>query len=50
MTSLKALLLALKDDIVELLKNRLALFVAGLASSGASVPGVVDSVRGFLGL
>lgn len=50
MTSFKALLSALKDEILVLLKSRLALFLAGWLGSGSSVPGAVDTVRGFLGL
>lgn len=41
---------ALKDDLVSLLKSRVALFLAGWLGSGTNVPDLIGMVRGFLGL
>jgi hypothetical protein len=41
---------ALKDDLLSLLKSRVALFLAGWLGSGTDVPAVIGGLRGFLGL
>lgn len=50
MTSLKVLLTALKDELLTLLKSRVAMFLAGWLGSGSTVPTVIEAVRGFVGI